>query len=350
MHSQLRYCMTCQEEITSTSYNDGSSPSKEPRKIHAMEDNVLLVSAVYVCRMGHKLIAHDERLLKCFPSPVMVPFKLLHKTGFTRDFSEMLFLLCKQGMTFYELESLVIERRWERFNQQLHLLALHCKASQQECTTFTETFKKMSIYPSNNVLSKNFLSTFLEVEPLYLCNLHSLQVSESISFDHTFKVASNIGHLREDGIWVPQYDSLFLVLDSRGSVLTWQLTKGTSLNKVTKLLHDLHSRAVEQKRQIKCVYVDDCCKLRRVIQTVFGNETIVKLDLFHAVQRITKTIPKKHPRFHDCIRDLRLVFRRPGDVDKKRQAHTAPKILIASNLLSFREKWKDVTDELGNHV
>ncbi len=41
-------------------------------------------------------MAHDERILKCFPSPAIIPFKLTHKTGFTKDFAENLFLLCHE--------------------------------------------------------------------------------------------------------------------------------------------------------------------------------------------------------------------------------------------------------------
>ena len=33
-----------------------------------------------------------------------------------------------------------------------------------------------------------------------------------------FKVAPNIGFLRDDGVWVPQYHSLFI---KNGQVLTW---------------------------------------------------------------------------------------------------------------------------------
>lgn len=73
--------------------------------------------------------------------------------------------------------------------------------------------------------------------------MHSVNVTESISFDHTFKSAANIGYLREDGVWVPQYDSLFMVLGANGQILTWQLTNGTSFAKVEPLLKDLCNRA-----------------------------------------------------------------------------------------------------------
>ena len=86
------------------------------------------------------------------------------------------------------------------------------------------------------------------------------------------------------------------------------------------------------------MYVDDCCKLRRAIQSVLGNEIVVKLDLFH---RITK----RHPRFHDCMcKRPQASFQKDGDVSQERLSHTAPKEVIASKLV------RGVTDEFGNHI
>lgn len=83
-----------------------------------------------------------------------------------------------------------------------------------------EKFTQEHDTPSNNVISKCFLTSFLQSEKLYLQQIHSVEVTEAISFDHTFKVATNIGYLHQDGVWVPQYDSLFLVLNPSGQVLT----------------------------------------------------------------------------------------------------------------------------------
>ena len=91
-------------------------------------------------------------------------------------------------------------------------------------------------------------------------------------------------------MWVPQYDSLFIVINQEGKVLTWQLTKGTCFSQIGTLLTDLKERGSSLKR----VYIDDCCKLRRKIYSIFGNDVLVKLDLFHAVKRITTTLRKKN--------------------------------------------------------
>ena len=269
---QLSFCLTCKEKFTSTTWNDGSSPTKEPRKLHSMTNQVLLVSAVYTCKRGHKLLAHDAFILKLFP-PVMIPFVLLHKTGFTRDLVEDIMAFCQRGVNFCEMESIVFKRRLDHYSQRKHLLQLHYMACNKDQPTNFEMFRE-EVCPSNNIISKCFLASFFDAEQHYLSNIHALEVSEAISFDHTFKVATNIGHLRKDGVWVPQYDSLFLVLASNGNVLTWQLTKGTSIGQVSQLLQDLGDRARSQKKLLKHVYVDDCCKLRKTIQNILGSEVV----------------------------------------------------------------------------
>ena len=157
-----------------------------------------------------------------------------------------------------------------------------------------------------------------------------IPTSKQISCDHTFKVAANIGYLRQDGTWVHQYDSLFLVMNANRQELTWQFTKGTSFSQIQTLLTDLKERAP----MIETVYVDDCCKLRSKITTVFGCETSVKLDLFHTTQRITRTLYKRHP----------LADRDSGD--KRMSATPSPEIIL-SKLNTFVEKWKYVQDGNG---
>lgn len=76
----------------------------------------------------------------------------------------------------------------------------------------------------------------------------------------------------------------------------------------------------------------------------------MKLDLFHAVQRITRTLPKKHPHFHKCVEDLRLVYRVDGDMGKQRLLSTPPSDILLFKLNCFVEKWKNVTDIYGNSI
>ena len=338
-------CTLCGNSMFEAYWNDGSSSSKQPRTIHGIDDIVLLVSAVYTCEKRHKTLAHDEIVLKQLPEP-MIPFCLLHKTGFTKELVDLCVALCRQGINFYSMESLILEKRWECFAKKQELLAVN-KQTQASCSYTEFLASSMSQSPSNDVLSKCFLTRFLQHEELYLHEMEAIPVTESISFDHTFKIASNIGYLREDKKWISQYDSVFLVLNKDGKVLTWQLTKGTSFDQITTVLQGVAQRA---QGNLKVVYVDDCCKLRHKIMKVFGSNVVVKLDLFHAVQRITKTLPKKHSLYKNCRQELRLVFRCKGDCEMTRLSSTPSAAIIQENLDNFVIKWKDATDLKGENL
>ena len=79
-----------------------------------------------------------------------------------------------------------------------------------------------------------------------------------------------------------------------------------------------------------------------MLQDVFGEEIQVKLDLFHAVQRITHKIRKRHQFYSQCVRDLRLVFCQKGDYGVKRTQLTPEAAEILQNIDKFVQTWKSV--------
>ena len=338
-------CNVCGGMTRLSYWNDGSSSSTQPRTLHDMHNVVLLVSAVHTCDSSHKLLAHDESVLQCFPTCRMIPFILLLKTGFTSDLVDTCTSLCVHGMNFYKIETFIQERRSDVYarQQELHQLQ-HTLVGDREICKFENSGVLKS--PSNDLIAKVILAKFIKDENLYLTEITQIPVGESISFDHTFKVAANIGFRRDDGVWVPQYDSLFIVLNPTGKVLTWQLTKGTAFSQIGQLLTDLKHRA----SNLKSVYIDDCCKLRTKIHSIFGQEIMVKLDLFHAVKRISTTLPKKHPLIHQCTQDLQLVFRKDGDTGKQRTESTPEPDVMSSKLEKFVSRWKDIEDGNGKKV
>jgi len=102
----------------------------------------------------------------------------------------------------------------------------------------------------------------------------------------------------------------------------WQFTCATKLY-----------QANGQQNQVRTVFVDNCWKLIAKIQSIFGSNASVKLDLFHAIQRIPQTVPKRHPLSHGCI--TYLVFRADGDTGEKRMSAT-PASKISSTTANCR--------------
>ena len=206
---------------------DGSHSFK-PRILHSFRYSALLVSRIYQCSNNQIILAHDERIVKLLPSSLQAPFILLHKTGYTREFVDEILALCKSGINFYKIESMVIEARWDfhsKLEQKFWQDMLSYQAS-HEGNSIVASFPSFTLdkgplhqAPSNDAIAQCFVKDFLEKEQCYLQEMISLQSCSWISCDHTFKVACNIGYLREDKKWIQQYNSAFFVLDNRGRVL-----------------------------------------------------------------------------------------------------------------------------------
>jgi hypothetical protein len=98
---------------------------------------------------------------------------------------------------------------------------------------------------------------------------------EYLSCDHTFKLPKHIGLMRGKK-WVTQYDSMFIMQSSKGEILFWQLTSGTAYGAVNDGLQSLQQRITAAQKSVKMV--------------IFGEHIEVKLDIFHAVKRISDSL------------------------------------------------------------
>lgn len=81
-------------------------------------------------------------------------------------------------------------------------------------------------------------------------------------------------------------------MNELGQVIQWQLTSTESFDEVRHMFSDLKERFEREGIKLEGVFIDNYCKWRTVINYVLP-EAPVKLDLFHAVQRIVKKVPKK---------------------------------------------------------
>ena len=117
-----------------------------------------------------------------------------------------------------------------------------------------------------------------------------------------------------------------------------------------KVLRDVFERSKEQKQSIETIYVDDCCKVRNKLKAIFGGTVQVKLDIFHAVQCVTRTLPKSHSLFHQCVGELRNVFCQDGDIGKERKCDTLTPDMMETKMVDFVKKWSAVCDSAGNTV
>jgi hypothetical protein len=99
-----------------------------------------------------------------------------------------------------------------------------------------------------------FVANILENEQAYKRAIQVLNIGEELSFDHTFKVAANIGYWCDDRKWVCQCNSIFLVFNGEGNIVSWQFTKGTGFHHVKTLLEAIRGRLQSQNQAVKVVY------------------------------------------------------------------------------------------------
>ena len=163
-----------------------------------------------------------------------------------------------------------------------------------------------------------------------------------LSCDHTFNTIANVGLFREeDGLWTKQYKGLFCILNCNGEVLSWKATKTLSFDSVCEQLASLKERLANQGKVVE-EFVIDNCSWRHKLQSIFGTDMKVSLDLFHAVQRVSNKLSKRHSFHSPCLHDLSMVFRDPSDQGLVRTMVTpAPDVLI-ENLKKFKQRWKDI--------
>ena len=163
-----------------------------------------------------------------------------------------------------------------------------------------------------------------------------------LSPDHTFKVNANIGVWKK-GVWVKQFDLLFTVLNEKGHILGWRLTRGTEFNEVKDMLQLLKNRLDSRNLKPKRICIDNCYQWRYSMQSIFGLDVKIHLDLFRATQRIVSKIPKRgktgspikevRRRLRDGIRlcfEIRPILQLSG---QKTHHQTFE---------NFVAKWKDV--------
>ena len=320
--------LNCRSTLHLVRWNFGRSASGGhcPRLLHDISNVVVLLPAVYGCDNGHEILATNPCVLEQFREEEYIPFILFHRSGVTRQLARALIALCVEGLNFAAIERFIKTRRSE------YLSSMQLKIS---CITEVADFPKIEpffqLHPSNDLITNCFLQNFVENKHLYFQQMAALTTSDFLSVDHTFKVSANLGYLRPDGKWVSMYNSLFIVLNNIGQVIAWQLTQSTSIDETRDMLSCLVSRLKTTSSNLTTIYVDNCCTIRSKLQAQFGHNISVKLDTFHAVQRITRVLSKRHPLYSLILKDLKLLLRDPKDTGKERSLPTPPPEILASN-------------------
>jgi len=326
------YCPKCNQDGVKSILNKigewhhGQSKSQIPRAIWDDGWYCALVGKTYFCQRNHSVASYHAGILDQIPFNKL-PFILSFKSGMTRSLFDRLARYVDAGMSFNNIETLLGGFFLDQCYRKGQL-----NGEELEKSEILKAFG--SFAPTHHLIRQCFVIYFHAYKHLYQRKMNEIAFN-FISFDHTFKIASNIGY-HKDNKWIKAYDSMFIVLNETGFIKSYKFTKGTALEKVETVLTEL-----KEQGEPKLIFVDNCCMLRNQINHIFPAAE-VKLDIFHAIQRLIKTISKKHSFCAEFSKRLGLIFRQPGDIEDQRKMKTPCPEQMISNLNEFIDDWKDV--------
>lgn len=76
--------------------------------LYCCEGSILLVSRMYICKKGYKIIFYDLRVIDYILLFYEVLFFLLYRIGFIRELVNWVYFCVFVGMIFYEIEEVLI--------------------------------------------------------------------------------------------------------------------------------------------------------------------------------------------------------------------------------------------------
>lgn len=344
------FCPSCaeigvQESLRPIRWKDGSTTNDQPRLLYGLRNDVLLVGRVYLCKNKHQILSHDNGILSQIDDQFPPPFVLFHKTGVTRELFQFFTSHITAGMTIADVLVLWHQTLFDDYGLRKLYFSKEVQGKPERFPDFVAHSSKVG----EKTATACYIHNYFKKEHLYARRMRQM-TANSLSADHTFKVSANIGFWFR-GKWVQLYDSLFIVKNEIGIVLTWQLCKGASFQEVEDLLRRLQERLKNLRCPVNHFYIDNCCQWRAKLTSIFDN-SLVLLDPFHAIQRFTSKIPKKGIKGcplrklrYQMISDFKLVLRNPTDCGKKRTKETPSKDVIERNIADFLKQWKPVAYE-----
>ena len=125
---------------------------------------------------------------------------------------------------------------------------------------------------------------------------------------------------------------LFIVLNEEGLVVNWKLTKTTVQKEIEPVLQSVK---IMSGASLKYTFTDTCCGCREIYEDIFP-DPLIKIDLFHACQRISKLLTDKKSNLAERFsQNFGLVLREDNDLSEIRNFETPSREKILTNLEHF---------------
>ena len=165
-------------------------------------------------------------------------------------------------------------------------------------------------FPTGYTIESTFLDMYMRQTDFYFSNM--VRPVSSISVNHSFKISKSIGGFRlQYSIFIAENMKLFIVLNEEGLVVNWKMAKATAQKEIEPVLQSVK---IMSGASLKYTFTDTCCDCREIYEDIFP-DALIKLDLFHACQRITKLLTDKKSNLAEKFsQHFGLVLREDNDL------------------------------------
>jgi len=277
----------------------------------------------------------------------VVPFLLFYKVGITRELQSFIITHANVGMSISDIQTLWLQTMYDAYGSRRQNYITACQRLSKSCSFLFPEFEQTFQRPGEKVIASIIARDYMTKEHLYAKRMCQMTAEKWLSCDHTFKVSANIGFWFNKR-WVKLYDTLFIVLNEEGIVLSWKLCKGSKFSSIEDILKLLERRLHNQGKNPSMFFLDNCCSWSSKLRKIFPNISI-KLDIFHAVQRVVKKIPRKKgcnktlkQMRRNMILGFKQVIRNPADIGEQRTMCTPAPEIILMNIEIFLKQWANV--------
>lgn len=315
--------------------------TKNPRLIYDVNKNIVLVQRFYCCDFfsatdPHKYLSTDFQVMQQLDETLQERFSFIKhsRSIFTYQLRNYVFDQVVRGVNFTQISEGIACLHLAQFEHE-------SKMSASAMLKFTDNL--IFSFPSKDKIMNLFIEQVSRRKTSYENEMNNIDLGLSLSTDHTFKSGKSVGFYREcDNAFIHHLNNLFIILNDSRQIVQWRLCRSTSHEDITNCLEILSKR--NSSKDVKLIYVDNCCAERNFYQRYFPNADI-KLDLFHAAQRITHEIPKS-PHYYALMNEVTFIFRQKDDLGAVRNMETPAPAEIVENITKFKKVNKQCIDNL----
>lgn len=323
--------------INKMSRNKKRSNGKAPRFIYSLDGGVELITVSYNCKNGH---SHNILSESCQNKEFLNYFIntseiiLTKKFAFTEDIQQLLLKCLSEGFGSSKLDEIFREMLFENYLKRKIKYIDCCKRNNLIIKSFPGP--NNAINETHNHLWSNItLHYFKKNKEYFDYALSCLKHNGTISDDHTFKICKKIT-IRINKKRYQLSGALYVVL-SNGVPVAMRYTDTKSPEDI-KTLHEY----LERQLPVKLILSDQCCTDKNWLLKIHPN-AVIKLDLWHAYDRVVKGIAKKQPYRREALNDLKMIFYIDGEKHNKK-TETIP--IIRANFLEWEKKYNYLNSKL----